>query len=249
MFGIAASSPSIWQRTMDQVLKGIPSTCCILDEMIITAKTDEEHLKNLQSVLQRLHDYSLRVNKEKCSFFQKEITYCGHNIDSNGLHKTQAKIEAITCAPKPGILTQLRAFLGLVNYYSKFMPNLASVLHPLYQLLQKDVKFKWTAGTQKAFEKVKTLITAETVLTQYDPDLPVRLACDSSAYGLGAVISRVMENGEERPIAFASRSLNSAQKNYAQIHKEALAIIWGVKKFHCYLYRKNSPWSRIINLY
>ena len=211
MFGIAASSPSIWQRTMDQVLKGIPSTCCILDEMIITAKTDEEHLKNLQSVLQRLHDYNLRVNKEKCSFFQKEITYCGHNIDSNGLHKTQAKIEAITCAPKPGILTQLRAFLGLVNYYSKFMPNLASVLHPLYQLLQKDVKFKWTAETQKAFEKVKTLITAETVLTHYDPDLPVRLACDSSAYGLGAVISRVMENGEERPIAFASRSLNSAQ--------------------------------------
>ena len=221
---------------MDQVLKGIPSTSCILDDMIITGKTDEEHLKNLQSVLQRLHDYNLRVNKEKCSFFQNEITYCGHKIDSNGLHKMQAKIEAITCAPKPENLTQLRAFLGLVNYYSKFMPNLASVLHPLYQLLQKDVKFKWTAETQKAFEKVKTLITAETVLTHYDPDLPVRLACDSSAYGLGAVISHVMENGEERPIAFASRSLNSAEKNYAQIHKEALAIIWGVKKFHCYLY-------------
>ena len=116
------------------------------------------------------------------------------------------------------------------------MPNLASVLHPLYQLLQKDMQFKWTVETQKAFEKVKTLISAETVLTHYDPDLPVRLACDSSAHGLGAVISHVMENGEERPIAFASRSLNSAEKNYAKIHKEALAIIWGVKKFHCYPY-------------
>ena len=119
---------------------------------------------------------------------------------------------------------------------SKFMPNLSSVLHPLYQLVQKDVKFKWTAETQKTFEKLKTLITAETVFTPYDPDLPGRLACDSSAYELGVVDSNVMENGEETPIAFASRSLNSAEKNYAQIHKEALAIIWGVKKLHFYLY-------------
>ena len=105
------------------------------------------------------------------------------------------------------------------------MPHLSSVLHPLYQLVQKDVKFKWTAETQKTFEKLKTLITAEIVLTHYDPDLPGRLACDSSAYELGAVVSNVMENGEETPIAFTSRSLNSAEKNYAQIHKEALAII------------------------
>ena len=140
---------------MDQVLKGIPSASCILDDMIITGKTDEEYLENRQSVLQRLHDYNLRVNKKKCSFFQKEITYCGHKIDSNGIHKTQVKIEAITCAPKPENLTQLRAFLGLVNYYSKFMANLVSVLHPLIQLLQKDVKFKWTAETQKAFKKEK----------------------------------------------------------------------------------------------
>ena len=95
------------------------------------------------------------MNKEKCSSFQKEKAYCGHKIDSDGLHETQAKIEAITCAPRPENVTKLGAFLGLVNYYSKFMPNLASVLHPLYQLLQKEVKFKWTAEIQKAFEKVK----------------------------------------------------------------------------------------------
>ncbi|MCG8113098.1 MAG: RNase H-like domain-containing protein [Candidatus Thiodiazotropha taylori] len=235
VFGIAAS-PSIWQRTMDQVLKGIPNTSCILDDMIITGTTDEEHLKNIQSVLQKLQDFNLRVNKEKCSFFQEEITYCGHKIDSNGLHKTKEKIEAVINAPKPENVTQLRAFLGLVNYYSRFLPNIASVLHPLYKLLKKDVKYTWTAAAQKSFETVKDMITSDTVLTHYNPNLPVRLACDASAYGLGAVISHVMENGEERPIAFASRSLNAAEKNYAQIQKEALALIWGVKKFHCYLY-------------
>ena len=183
--------------------------------MIITGKTDEEHLKNLQIVLKRLQDYNLQVNKDKCKFFQEEISYCGHKIDSNGLHKMQEKIEAIVNAPKPENLTQLRAFLGMVNYYARFLPNLASVLHPPNQLSQKDVKFQWTSATQKAFEKVKKLITSDTVLTHYNPDLPVRLTCDSSAYSLGAVISHVMENGEERPIAFASHTLSAAEKNYA----------------------------------
>ena len=237
VFGIAAS-PSIWQRTMDQILKDIPNTSCILDDIIITGKSDEEHLKTLETVLQRLQDYNLRVNRDKCSFFQEEITYCGHKINANGLHKTQDKIEAVINAPVPENVTQLRAFLGLVNYYSHFLPNMASVLHPLYQLLKKDRKYAWTPATQNAFDTVKEMITSDIVLTHYNPDLPVKLACDSSAYGLGAVISHVMENGEERPIAFASRTLNAAEKNYAQIHKEALSLVWGVKKFHCMLFAR-----------
>ena len=114
---------------------------------------------------------------------------------------------------------------------------MASVLHALYQLLKKELKYTWTSAAQKAFDTVKEMITSDTVLTHYNPELPVKLVCDSSAYGLGAVISQVMENGEERPIAFASRTLNAAEKNYAQIQEEAfnLAIVWGVQKFHCYL--------------
>ena len=235
VFGIAAS-PSIWQRTMDQVLKDIPNTSCILDDIIITGKSDEEHLKTLETVLQRLQDYNLRAHVDKCSFFREEITYCWHKINANGLHKTQEKIEAVINAPVPENVTQLRAFLGLVNYYSHFLPNMASVLHPLYQLLKKDKKYTWTTAAQNAFDTVKEMITSDTVLTHYNPELPLKLSCDSSSYGLGAVISHVMENGEERPIAFASRTLNAAEKNYAQIQKEALSIIWGVKKFHCFLF-------------
>ena len=221
---------------MDQVLKDIPNTSCILDDIIITGKTDEEHLKALETVLQRLQDYNLRSNQDECSFFQEEITYCRYKIDANGLHKTQQKIEAVISAPKPENVTQLRACLGLVNYYSHFLLNMAGVLHPLYQLLKKDLKYIWTSAAQKAVDTVKEMITSDTVLTHYNPELPVKLACDSSAYGLGAVISHVMENGEERPTAFASRTLNAAAKNYAQIQKKVLAIVWGVQKFHCCLF-------------
>ena len=175
VFGISAS-PNIWQRTMDQVLKGIPNTSCILDDIIITGKTGDEHLKTLEAVLQRLMDYYLCVNEAKCKFFQEEITYCGHKIDANGLHKTQDKIEAVINAQKPENVTQLRAFLGLVNYYSHFLPSLASVLHPLYQLLKQKVKFLWTESAQKAFQNVKEMITSGIVLKHYDPDLPVKLA-------------------------------------------------------------------------
>ena len=216
---------------MDQVLKGIPNLSCILDDIIITGKTDDEHLKTLEAVLQRLMDYNLRVNEAKCKFFQEEITYCGHKIEANGLHKTQGKIEAVINAPKPDNVTQLRAFLGLVNYYFHFLLNLASVLHPLYKFLKQNFKFICTETAQKAFQNVKEMILSDIVLTHYDPDFTVKLACNSSSYGLGAVISHVMGNGEERPISFASRTLNSAEKNYAQIQKEALAIVWGVKKF------------------
>ena len=153
---------------------------------------------------------------DNCSFFREEITYCGHKINANGLHKTQEKIEAVINAPVTENVTQLRAFLRLVNYYSHFLPNMASVFHPLYQLLKKDKKYTWTSAAQNAFDTVKEMKTSDTVLTHYNPELPVKLACDSSSYGLGAVISHVMENGEERPIAFASRTLNAAEKNYSE---------------------------------
>jgi hypothetical protein len=128
------------------------------------------------------------------------------------------------------------SFLGLVNYYHRFLPNSATVLKPLNELLEKDREWDWTDKCEKAFEDTKTMITSDQVLTHYNTDLPVRLACDASPFGLGAVLSHVMPDGYERPIAFASRSLAKTEKNYAQIQKEALGIVWGVKKFHTYLY-------------
>lgn len=235
VFGVT-SSPAIWQRTMDQVLQGIPGTQCILDDMIITGKSDEEHLENLEKVLQRLQDAGLRANKEKCEFFRDRVQFCGHEIDSQGLHKTAEKIEAVVNTPKPENVSQVRSFLGLVNYYNRFLPNAATVLHPLHQLLEQDREWEWTEHCEKAFNEAKRLITSDLVLTHYDPSLPVKLACDASPTGIGAVLSHVMPDGTERPVAFASRSLTKTERKYAQIDKEALSIVWGVKKFHIYLY-------------
>lgn len=138
LYGVA-SAPSIWQRTMDQILQGLPGVHCILDDMIVTGKTDKEHLRNLDSVLQRLQKLGLRANLEKCYFFKDSVQYCGHEVTKDGIWKTKDKIDAVLRTPAPEHLTQLRSFLGLVNYYNRFLPNLASELKPMHELLEKDV--------------------------------------------------------------------------------------------------------------
>ena len=218
LFGVA-SALAIWQRTIEQVLDGIPGTKCILDDMVITGKTDEEHLQNLEMVLKRLQEYGLRAHTKKCAFFQDKITFCGHEIDKNGLHKTQEKIDAVIQAPCPQNVTQVRSFLGLVNYYNHFLPNFSAVVQPLNNLLQRDHKWEWTTACEEAFGRAKELVASDQVLTHYDPDLPIRIASDASPYGIGTVVSHVMKNGTERPIAFGSRSLTKTEQKYSQIDK------------------------------
>lgn len=145
-------------------------------------------------------------------------------------------MEAIVNAPKPTNVSELRAYLGLLNYYGCFLRNLSSVLQPLHTLLKKEEKWSWTPACEEAFKKGKEMLLSSTVLVHYDTEKPLRFACDASLYGVGAVISHVMDNGDERPVAFASRTLTEAEQKYAQIEKEALAIIYRVKKFHKYLY-------------
>ena len=221
------------------MLEGTPGTSCILDDMIITGKDDAEHLANLEEVLRRLQLHGLGAKKAKCEFFKEKIIYCGHDIDKDGLHKSAEKVKAVLNAPRPNDVAEVRSFLGLINYYHRFLPNLSTVVHPLTQLLEKNHQWKWTEQCEIAFHKVKEMITSEQVLTHYDPSLPLRLACDASPVGIGAVVSHVMHDVTERPIAFASRILTKTEQKYAQIDKEALSIIWGVKKFHMYLFGRS----------
>ena len=176
------------------------------------------------------------MQKEKCEFFKDSLEYLGHVIDAQGLHKANEKVKAIVEAPAPTDVSQLRSFLGLINYYSRFIPNLSSILSPLNALLCKGKQWQWTSECAASFKEAKEQVLSQRVLTHYDPQLPIRLACDASPYGVGSVISHILPNGQERPIAFASRTLNKAERNYAQIEREALGIIFGVRKFHHYLY-------------
>lgn len=137
-------------------------------------------------------------------------------------------------APPSENINQLRSFLGLLNYYGRFIPNLASLLKPVHDLLQKEKAWKWTASCQEA-QRAKDALTSSEVLTHFNPSLPIQLACDASPYGDGAVISHILPDGMEKLIAFASRTLNKAETNYAQLEREALNIVFGVRKRHQYL--------------
>ncbi|XP_056022163.1 uncharacterized protein K02A2.6-like [Ostrea edulis] len=234
-YGIA-SAPALWQQSIEQVLQNIPSTQVIIDDIIVTGRNDEEHLHNLKLVMDRLPSYGLRVNLQKCEFFQDKVSYVGHEIDVTGLHKSPEKIKAVKEAKRPENISQLRSFLGLVNYYHRFIDNLSSVAGPLHELLNKGTKRIWNSKREKSFQDIKELICSDKVLCHYDPKLPLKLAADASPYGIGSVLSHVFPHGTERPIAFSSRTLNQAEKAYSQIDKEALALYWGVKKFNSYLY-------------
>ena len=141
-------------------------------------------------------------------------------------------MNAVINAPRPENVSQVRSLVGLINYYHNFLPNLSTLLQPLNQLLEKERRWKWTSECEQAFLKAKELIASEEVLAHYDPQLPIKLEWDASPYGFGAVYKSQVT---ERPIAYASRSLTKTEKHYSQIDKEALALVWGVKKSHNYI--------------
>ena len=234
-FGVA-SAPAIFQRTMENVLQGIPNVCAYLDDILISGPTTSAHLKNLEEVLARLESSGMRLKREKCEYLKEEIEYLGHKISRSGLQPTKSKVQAVAEVPKPTNVAELRSFLGLVNYYGKFLPNLSSTAAPLYELLRKSTAWKWSDRQQTAFQKLKDCLQSANLLVHFDSRKEIILACDASPYGVGAVLSHIMEDGSERPIAYASRSLTAAERKYAHLDKEALAIVFGVKHFHQYIY-------------
>ena len=138
-FGIA-STPALFQRTMDTILQGIPNTICYLDDILVTGNSAETHLKSLTEVLQRLRQHGLKVRPSKCAFMQESVEYLGHKIDSRGVHTTTSKVDVIQETPVPRNTQPLCSFLGLLHYYGKFIPNLSRLLHPLNRLLQASTE-------------------------------------------------------------------------------------------------------------
>ena len=237
-FGIA-SAPAIFQRVMEGLLQGIPGVVVYLDDVLITGKTEEEHLHSLDTVLTRFEEAGLRLKLKKCSFMDSNVSYLGHNINADGLHPMKEKIEAIQNAPRPRNVSELKAFLGLLTYYNKFLSKLSVVLFPLYRLLRKTTKWIWTQTQDQAFQKAKDLLTSAPLLVHYDLSKDLMLSFDASPYGVGAVLAHVDEDGNEQPIGYVSRTLTAAERNYAQMEREGLACIYGIKTFHSYLFGRS----------
>lgn len=151
------------------------------------------------------------------------------------MHKIPDNVKAITELERPKNITEVQAFTGMVNYYMKFIPNLSTMLSPIYNLLKKNNAFIWSNACEKSFNDIKEELISARNLVHYDPELPVKLCTDASNVGIGSVLMHIFPNGEEKPICFASRTLSKAEENYSVIHREALAIFWSVRKFYQYL--------------
>ena len=232
-FGIH-SAAGIFQREMERRLAAVPGTIVRVDDILVTGGNDQEHLQNLELVLKVMEENGLRLKESKCTFFADEVVYLGFKISRNGVETVEEKIRPVLDAPIPTTTTQLKSFLGMLQYYHRHLPNLASILEPLHELLRKGQKWTWGASQQRAFQAAKEKLSSSELLVHYDPHKEMILAVDASPYGVGAVLSHI-SGGVERPIAYASRTLNPAERNYSQTEREGLSMIYGVKKFHQYL--------------
>lgn len=234
-FGVKAC-PGIFQRLMSSLLAGIRGVAVLIDDIIICGHTRQEMQERLDSVLERIKQAGLRLNKNKCKFAKEQVEFLGFVIDAEGIHPAPSKVESIVNTPEPKNKRELQAFLGLYNFYERFVPHKATLLEPLHRLLETTRTWKWTESEQNAFDTAKRLITFDLTLIHYDLQKPLLLTCDSSEYGVGAVLSHQTGNDlEERPIAMASRTLHTHERRYSQLDKEAAAIMFGITKFHNYL--------------
>ena len=210
-FGVS-SAPGIFQRAMETLLQGIQNVVVYIDDILVTGTMEEVHLNTLNEVLNRLKKVGLHLKKSKCHFMFPSGLFLGHKIDAQGLHPLLEKVKTIKDAPKPRNLYELKSYLGLLSYYSKFLPNLSTILAPLYELPQASTKWEWKKRQEEAFLTSKRLLTSSQVLIHFDPKPEIVLSCDASAYGIGAVLSHQLADGPEKPIGFASRTWLNAAK-------------------------------------
>uniref|UniRef100_A0AC34FHL8 Reverse transcriptase n=1 Tax=Panagrolaimus sp. ES5 TaxID=591445 RepID=A0AC34FHL8_9BILA len=230
-----SSAVAIFQNIMEQTFHAITGFVNYLDDMTVTGKSDDEHFERLREVFERCRKHGFRLNLEKCEFFKEKIEFLGHEVDAKGIRPLKNKVAGFVNMPDPVNTKQLESFLGLANYYGKFIKNFATIAAPLNELKKKGAKWQWNESHKVAVQKIKKALLESKLLTHYNPEKELFFAADASEYGIGAVIYHKDADGTEKVIANASRKLTSSEQNYAQIEKEALAIIFGVEKFNQYL--------------
>ncbi len=235
-FGLC-NAPATFQRLMDLILAGLQWTSCLvyLDDVIIVGKTFEEHLHNLRAVFDRLREAGLKLKPTKCALCRQEVNFLGHIVSADGVATDPAKTEKVETWPIPTSRREVQQFVGLANYYRRFIKNFAEIAKPLHKLTEKTMQFKWTPQCQEAFDQLKRQLTTAPVLAFPDFNRPFTLDTDASDVGIGAVLSQTDDEGKERVVAFASRTLSKAERRYCVTRKELLAVVVFVHHFRPYL--------------
>ena len=207
-----------------------------LDDIVVYSSTWAEHLASLDSVLRRLKAAGLQASPGKCEFGKTEMTYLGHIVTRDGILPDRGNVQSIMDCPAPKALTELRSFIGMVQHYGNYIPHLAHMAAPLYRLYKKGVQFVWSPACQQAFEDIKAMLISPPVLRRADPSLPYILQTDWSPTGIGAILAQEDADGEEHPIAFASRLLRGPELNYSATEGECYSVICFVEHFRPYLW-------------
>ncbi|XP_062602901.1 uncharacterized protein LOC134264647 [Saccostrea cucullata] len=238
-FGLV-NAPATFSRLMRNLLHGMENVENFIDDIMVFTDTFAEHLSTLKILFTRLRDAGLTARPTKCFIGFEQIDCLGYLVNDQRLKPEDDKIEAIKNAPIPETKKQVRSFLGLVGFYRKFIPNFSAIAIPLSDLTKKGNpnRVQWTECHQGAFDSLKQLLCSRPILKLPDMQKPFILRTDAADEGIGAVLLQ-MEGDEKFPVAYASRKLQKREKSYAVIEKECLAVVWGIQKFHQYLYGKD----------
>ncbi|CAG9118032.1 unnamed protein product [Plutella xylostella] len=236
-FGLT-NAPATQQRLVDMLFGDFDlKTFAYLDDIIVVSSSFEEHVSLLLRVLEKLKHANLTVNLEKCKFFRSQLKYLGYVVDEHGLRTDPSKVEAILNYPTPTSRKDLKRFLGTATWYRRFVPNFSTVAGPLNKLTSNKKNappFKWTPEADASFNKLKECLVSAPVLSCPNYDLPFEVHTDASDYGVGAMLTQTVD-GKEHPIAYMSRSLTGAEKNYSITERETLAVITALEHWRCYL--------------
>ena len=243
-FGLT-NAPAVFQRLIQQVLIGLNPTegddfvTAYIDDILIFSPTLCDHLQHLRRVIDRLREVNLKLKPTKCKFVRESVDYLGHVITATGLQTNPRLTDAVQKFPRPENVHDVWRFLGMTSYYRRFIPYFAKTAQPLHQLTAKDVSFYWNPDCEEAFASLKGRLASPPVLAYPRFGDDFTLETDTSIRGFGAVLSQVQSDGKLHPVAFASRALNSCEKNYGVTELETLAVVWAVTHFHSYLYGNN----------
>ena len=237
-FGVNAAA-EIFQNKIRKSLEGLEGVLNISDDLLVYGTSQEEHDLRLRAVLERLREKKLTLNREKCRFNKTRVEFYGHIFSDQGISPDPKKVSALQNAEQPGSVKEVRSFIGLAQYCSRFIPELATKTEPLRRLTKAKTKWAWERDQHKAFDIIKQSITEDCTNAYFSLEKQTELIVDASPIGVGAILAQKDENGELRIIAMASRALTPTEQRYSQIERESLAIAWGIKHFHLYLFANN----------
>jgi len=234
-FGLC-NAGSTFQRVMDLALNGLNFNMCLvyLDDIIVYSTDVDEHIGRLEKLFERLRSANLKLKPSKCKLLRSELSFLGHVVSSKGVGTDPEKISAVQDWRVPTDVKEVRSFLGLASYYKKFVPSFAVFAAPLHALTGTNRRFDWTSSCEDGLKKLKSALVSSPILAMPNDSDPFVLDTDACDVSIGAVLSQVQE-GEERMIAYASRSLSKQEKNYCVTRKKLLAVVFYSKAFRQYL--------------